>query len=119
MLPDQDIAVALLTNGGNTRDLYGDLYREIFAEVADVEMPSRSHPPAEPVEVDIAPYVGTYARSSVRMEVFVGDEGPMLRTTILGPLAEMIPDPVDEHPLVPVGPALFAVKPRRWTPGRR
>lgn len=119
ILPDQDFAVALLTNGGHTRDLYQDLYREIFAEVAGVEMAEPFTPPAEPVEVDIAPYVGTYARSSVRMEVFVGDDGPMLRTTILGSLAEMIPDPVDEYPLVPVGPALFALRPPgvdTWAP---
>ncbi|WP_243061015.1 serine hydrolase [Nocardioides sp. SR21] len=113
------VAVALLCNGGNTRDLYQDLYREIFWDVAGVEMSQPFAPPAEPVEVDVAPYVGTYARSSVRMEVFVGDDGPTLRTTVLGPLAEMVPDPVDEYPLVPVGPALFAVKPpeaETWAP---
>ena len=114
-----DVAVALLCNGGNTRDLYQDLYREIFAEVAGVEMAQPFAPPTEPAEVDIAPYVGTYARSSVRMDVFVGDDGPRLRTTVLGPLAEMMPDPVDEYPLVPCGPALFAVKPPEadtWAP---
>ncbi|WP_028635860.1 serine hydrolase [Nocardioides sp. URHA0032] len=112
-----DIAVALLANGGNTRDLYQDLYREIFREVAGVEMSEPFAPPVEPVEVDITPYVGTYARSSVRMEVLA--EGPTLRTTVLGPLAEMVPDPVDEYPLVPVGPALFAVRPPEadtWAP---
>lgn len=117
LLPDQDLAVALLANGGNTRDLYEDLYREIFAEVADVEMARPFEPPAEPVEVDIAPYVGTYARSSVRMEVLA--DGPTLRTTLLGPLAELHPDPVEEHRLVPAGPALFAVRPAgadTWTP---
>lgn len=121
LLPGQDVAVALLTNGGNTRDLYEDLYREVFREVAGVEMSEPFAPPAEPVEVDIAPYVGTYARSSVRMEVLAGrdGEGPTLRTTVLGPLAAMVPDPVDEYPLVPVGPALFAVKPPEadtWAP---
>ncbi|GAB2458598.1 serine hydrolase [Nocardioides hungaricus] len=115
------MAVALLANGGNTRDLYEDLYREIFREVAGVEMSTPFAPPAEPVEVDIAPYVGTYARSSVRMEVLAQGSaaGPTLRTTILGPLAEMVPDPVEEYPMVPVGPALFAVKPPEadtWAP---
>ncbi|GAA1757661.1 serine hydrolase [Nocardioides hankookensis] len=114
-----DVAVALLANGGHTRDLYEELYREIFAEVAGIEMAHPFTPPAEPVEVDVTPYVGTYARSSVKMEVFVGDDGPTLRTTVLGPLAEMVPDPVDEYPLVPVGPALFAVRPPEadtWAP---
>jgi dipeptidyl aminopeptidase/acylaminoacyl peptidase/CubicO group peptidase (beta-lactamase class C family) len=119
VLPDQDLAVALLTNGGHTRDLYEDLYREIFAEVAGVEMPRPFAPPVEPVEVDIAPYVGRYERTSVVMEVESGPDGPLLRTTITGPLAELVPDPVEEHPLVPVGPALFAVRPpeaETWAP---
>jgi dipeptidyl aminopeptidase/acylaminoacyl peptidase/CubicO group peptidase (beta-lactamase class C family) len=119
VLPGGRFAVALLTNGGHTRDLYEDLYREIFAEVAGVEMPEPFAPPVEPVEVDVAPYVGRYERTSVVMEVESGPEGPLLRTTITGPLAELVPDPVDEYPLVPVGPALFAVKPpeaETWAP---
>jgi CubicO group peptidase (beta-lactamase class C family) len=125
LLPDPvnggGVAVALLTNGGHTRDLYQELYREIFRAVAGVEMSEPFAPPAEPVEVDVTPYVGTYARSSVRMEVLAGQDGgnPTLRTTLLGPLAELTPDPVEEYPMVPVGPALFAVRPpeaETWAP---
>lgn len=123
VLPDPEtgggLAVALLTNGGHTRDLYEDLYRELFAELAGVEVPAPFAPPAEPVEVDVAPYTGRYERTSVVMEVEAGPDGPLLRTTITGPLAELVPDPVEEHPLVPVGPALFAVKPpeaETWAP---
>jgi hypothetical protein len=39
LLADEGLAVTLLTNGGSTRDLYEDLYREIFSELADVDMP--------------------------------------------------------------------------------
>ncbi|MDN3354438.1 serine hydrolase [Actinomadura sp. DC4] len=119
ILPEQGLAVVLLTNGGHGRDLYQDLYREIFAEVAGVTMPQPFAPPPEPVTVDVAPYVGVYERSGVRMEVENGPEGPLLRTTITGPLAELLPDPVEEHPMVPAGPALFAVKPpeaETWAP---
>ena len=66
ILPEHGLAVALLTNGGNTRDLYEDLYREMFAEVADVDDAAAVRAPAEPVEVDATPYVGTYERASVR-----------------------------------------------------
>lgn len=119
LLPEQGLAVTLLTNGGNTRDLYEDLYRELFAELAGVTMPRPWAPPEEPVDVDVTPYVGTYERASVRMEVIVDADGPRLRTTLLGPIAEMVPDPVEEYPMVPVGPALFAVKPpemETWAP---
>ena len=70
LLPEQGLAVALLTNGGNARDLYEDLYREIFAELAGVAMPRPLAPPAEPVAADITPHLGTYERASVRLEVF-------------------------------------------------
>lgn len=117
----EGVAVVLLANGGNTRDLYEDLYREIFAEVAGVEMSRPFAPPTEPFDVDIAPYVGTYARSSVRMEVLDPIDGgrPTLRITVLGPLAEMVPDPVEEYPMVSVAPGLFAVRPPEadtWVP---
>ena len=119
VLPQAGLAVTLLTNGGHTRDLYEELFRELFAELADLDMPAPFAPPAEPVAVDVTPYVGRYERTSVVMEVEDGARGPLLRTTLTGPLAAMVPDPVDEYPLVPVGPALFAVKPpeaETWAP---
>jgi hypothetical protein len=82
-------------------------------------MPEPFAPPAEPAPVDLAPFTGTYERAGVRIEVEDGADGPRLRTTITGPLAAVLPDPVEEHPLVPVGPALFAVRPpgaQTWAP---
>ena len=119
VLPEAGLAVTMLTNNDGSRDLYEDLFREIFAELAGVEMPRPLTPPQPPVAADIAPYAGRYQRAGVTMEVFDGDDGPVLRTTITGPLAEMVPDPVDEHPLVPYGPALFLTKPAEaetWFP---
>jgi dipeptidyl aminopeptidase/acylaminoacyl peptidase/CubicO group peptidase (beta-lactamase class C family) len=110
VLPEQGLAVALLTNGGHARDLYEDLFREIFTEAAGVTMPPPFAPPEEPVTVDVAPYAGVYERAGVRMDVENGQGGPRLRTTVTGPLAALVPDPVEEYPLVPVGPALFAVR---------
>ena len=122
VLPEAGLAVVLLTNDDGSRDLYEDLYREIFAELVDVEMPRPPTPPQPPVAdpaAEIAPYVGRYARAGISMEVFVGDRGPMLRTTLSGPIAEMIPDPVEEHPLVPYRPAMYLTKPpeaETWMP---
>jgi CubicO group peptidase (beta-lactamase class C family) len=127
VLPDPDnagagLAVTLLTNGGNARDLYGDLYREIFAEIAGVAMPPAIEPPAEPVDADTAPHLGRYERAGVIEEVLASTDsrdGPTLRTTVTGPLAEMVPDPVDEYAMTPVGPDLWLVREpgtQTWTP---
>jgi dipeptidyl aminopeptidase/acylaminoacyl peptidase/CubicO group peptidase (beta-lactamase class C family) len=122
VLPEAGLAVTMLTNNDGSRDLYEELYREIFTELAGVEMPRPLTPPQPPLEDPsgaIAPYVGRYERAGVNMEVFTGEDGPMLRTTVTGPLAEMVPDPVDEYPLVPYGPALFLTKPpeaETWFP---
>jgi dipeptidyl aminopeptidase/acylaminoacyl peptidase/CubicO group peptidase (beta-lactamase class C family) len=119
LLPDEGLAVTLLTNGGHARDLYEDLYREIFAELADVDMPRPLAPPAAPVSVDAQPHVGTYERASARLEVLVGGDGPVLRTTVTGPMAEIVPDPTTEYPMVAIGPNLFVVREptaQTWTP---
>ncbi|MET0133893.1 MAG: serine hydrolase, partial [Kibdelosporangium sp.] len=110
ILPEQGLAVTLLTNGGNARDFYLDLYGEIFAELAGVEIPAQLAPPAEPVTVDIQRHVGTYERASVRIDVLTGDDGPVMRSTVTGPLAELVPETVQEYKMVPVDENLFVIK---------
>jgi CubicO group peptidase (beta-lactamase class C family) len=122
LLPAQGLAVTLLTNGGQTRDLYEDLFREVFAEVAGVSMPHPICPPDEPVAVDPSPYVGTYERASVRLDVLALDAEhatARLRTTVTGTLAELEPEPPKEYPLVAVTPDMFLVRPPEselWMP---
>ena len=122
VLPEAGLAVTLLTNGGHARDMYYELYREIFAELAGVGLPAAIEPPADPVEADITPHLGTYERAGVVMEVLAGTEkheGPTLRTTVTGPIAEMVPDPVDEYAMTPVGPDLWLVREpgtQTWAP---
>ena len=122
VLPEAGLAVTMLTNNDGSRDLYEDLYREIFAELGGVAMPRPLTPPAPPLGDPagaVAPYVGRYERASVLMEVFVADGRPRLRTTVSGPIAEMVPDPVDEYDLVPYAPGLFLTKPpeaETWFP---
>ena len=52
------------------------------------------------MEVDPSPFVGTYERASVRLEVLAADaEHPTarLRTTVTGTLAELAPEPPKEY----------------------
>ena len=119
VLPSQRLAVALLTNGGNTKDLFHDLYREIFGQAAGVEKPAPLEPRASPPDVDPERYAGRYERSGMTTEVLVGDGGGLtLRATTTGPLADVVPEPVHEFPLVAVEPDLFVLRPpgvTTWT----
>jgi dipeptidyl aminopeptidase/acylaminoacyl peptidase len=110
VLPEQGLAVTLLTNGGNTRDLYEDLYRELFAEVAGIEMQRPFTPPNEPVDVDVTPYLGRYERAGVRLDVLEHDGGAIMRTEVTGPLAALVPETVHEYPMTAAGEGLFGVR---------
>jgi CubicO group peptidase (beta-lactamase class C family) len=109
LLPDAGLAVTLLTNGGNAAKLYEELYREIFAELAGVAVPHPLGPPDDPASVDIDRHVGTYERASIRQDV-IGGDNPVMRVTITGPLAELMPNPVQEYPMVPVEENLFVCR---------
>ncbi len=110
LLPSRGLAVTLLTNGGNTRDLFEDLFREVFRAAAGVEMPRPLEPPTVPAALELEPYVGRYERAAMTTEVFAGDDGLRLRATTTGPLAEVMPEPVHEFDLVPVEAGLFALR---------
>ena len=120
MLPDQDFAVGLLTNGGNAGDLYADLFREVFAEIAGIEMPPPFVPPVDPPAVEVEPYLGVYERASVRFEILRTEAGGgLLRSTVTGLAAALTPNPVEECPMVAVAPGLFAIKTAEsesWSP---
>jgi dipeptidyl aminopeptidase/acylaminoacyl peptidase/CubicO group peptidase (beta-lactamase class C family) len=106
ILPEHDLAVTLLTNGDTAREVYLELYKEIFAELADIDMPTPRQPAAEPPTVDNAPYLGRYERASMRLDIVEGEHGLQLDVTPTGPMAGMFPKPpaVD---LVPAGDGRF------------
>ena len=118
LMPDPDapgagLAVVLLANGGHAGDLYQELFREIFSGFAGVQMPPPLEPPAWPAEADITPHLGRYERTGQCAEVLDGTAkiaGPALRTTVTGPLAQMVHAPVAEHPMTPVSPDLWLVR---------
>ena len=117
ILPGQDLAVTLLTNGGSAHDLYEELYREIFAELAGVAMPRPLEPAATPPAVAVEEFLGVYERESMRIEILQRDGELRMRQTVTGPIAELVPEPTTEDELVPIGPAQFAHSPagmRGW-----
>jgi CubicO group peptidase (beta-lactamase class C family) len=114
VLPGQGLAIAMLTNGGHTADLFRDLYGELFAQLAGVTIADQLEPPAEAPDVDLARYVGTYERSSVTTEVFERDGGLVARVIPTGPIAEASGATVEEMELHPVSQGLFAVRPHGY-----
>ncbi|KAA2261440.1 serine hydrolase [Solihabitans fulvus] len=119
VLPEQGLAVTLLTNGGNARDLYIELFGEIFAELAGVRMPRPLEPAAVPPTVDARRHLGVYERAGARLEVLATDDGLRLRQTVTGPLAALFPEPTQEYDLVPITDTQFvflAAGIRTWTP---
>ncbi|MFC9625690.1 serine hydrolase domain-containing protein [Streptomyces sp. NPDC056930] len=63
VVPDRDIAVALLTNGGNSHPLYVELVGRVLRELAGVEMPALPVPDANAPRVETARFVGEYSSS--------------------------------------------------------
>jgi CubicO group peptidase (beta-lactamase class C family) len=71
--PDQNVALALLTNGGNPIALYTEIYGHALRELAGIDMPALPTPPAEPERVAVDRYLGTY--SSDVGELTVSQDG--------------------------------------------
>jgi CubicO group peptidase (beta-lactamase class C family) len=61
MVPEAGLAVALLTNGGDTVALYRDVVGHVLGELSDVGLPALPVPPAEPRRIDAERYTGTYS----------------------------------------------------------
>ncbi|MDE0545422.1 LpqB family beta-propeller domain-containing protein [Microbacterium sp. C7(2022)] len=111
VLPEQNLALTLLVNGGHSNDFFGEFSREFFAEVAEVQLPPRFTPPATPVEVDATPYLGVYERESVRMKIMHDAEGRLVLTTeTTGAMADLAEDEAEVYPLTAVNDHIFALQ---------
>jgi CubicO group peptidase (beta-lactamase class C family) len=107
VVPHAGVAVALMTNGGSSRLLYADLFRELLQELAGVTMPAPFGPPAQPLAVDITPLLGTYEREGVVITVTrAEDGGAHMRYEFVDGMKDLSP-PL-EMELIPVSPTVFA-----------
>jgi CubicO group peptidase (beta-lactamase class C family) len=90
-VPGRDVAVALLTNGGNPFPLYTEIVGRVLRELADVELPPLPKPTADPAPpADPARYLGTYASEVADLAVTMDADGRVwLEQTPKGILAEI------------------------------
>ncbi|MGW7088547.1 serine hydrolase domain-containing protein [Streptomyces sp. NPDC054871] len=63
-VPGHDIAVAVLTNGGDPVALYTEIVGRVLRDLAGIELPALPVPDPEAPRVDASRYVGTYASSA-------------------------------------------------------
>ena len=108
--PEAQLSVSLLCNGGRMRELFQDLYTEIFAELAGIAMPPAPEPTNDTPSYDPAQYVGKYVREGVEMDVAEAGDGLSLTVTSTGALADSMGREPHAMTLVPFQPDIFLVK---------
>ncbi|MEV8249647.1 serine hydrolase [Microbacterium sp. NPDC076768] len=110
ILPEQNLAVAIVANGGNSGDFFRELSSEIFEDVVGISRTPAFAPPADPFDVDASAYVGAYDRAGVRIDVY--EEDGVLKMTLqpTGDMVEVAEDKPQTFDLVAVSDALFAMR---------
>jgi CubicO group peptidase (beta-lactamase class C family) len=111
--PDHDLAIALLTNGGNPIALYTEIFGHLLRELAGVELPPQPQPPAAPERIDAGRYVGTYSCEVAELTVSQDADGRIwLEQVPKGVLAE-IGEQAERRELVHLtGDTLIPVEPQ-------
>ncbi|MCR3749925.1 serine hydrolase domain-containing protein [Lentzea californiensis] len=102
LVPEHGVAVALLTNGGKTIDLYQAIFRHVLRELTGVELPAMPEPVAEPPRVDGERFTGVYV-SAVSERVVTQDEDGRIWMEVVpkGIMAELSPESAGRTELVP------------------
>jgi CubicO group peptidase (beta-lactamase class C family) len=90
LVPGRDVAIALLTNGGDAIAVYRHVYGHLLRELAGVELPEMPEPPAEPTRIDASRYLGTYSCDVADMTVTQDQESRLwVELVPKGVIAEM------------------------------
>ncbi len=75
VVPERNLAVALLTNGGAPYEVFHEIVGHVLRELSDVELPALPKPPAHPEKVDASRYVGTYLSRVMKVVVSQDEQG--------------------------------------------
>ncbi|MDX6743586.1 serine hydrolase domain-containing protein [Actinocorallia sp. A-T 12471] len=106
VVPDADLIVALLSNGGYDGALAAELSREIFAELAGIAVREMPEPSPEPLDLDLASYTGLYDRGHVRTTITDTPRGLHARVETTTPALAALSEPL-ELELSPVDEVTF------------
>lgn len=75
IVPEAGVAVVMLTNGGDAMGLFHDIADPLLRALTDAGLPDQPVPPTDAPDVEIGPFLGVFANSTVEMEVLQDDEG--------------------------------------------
>ncbi|WP_328609117.1 beta-lactamase family protein [Amycolatopsis sp. NBC_00345] len=89
VVPGHDVAVALLTNGGQPLRVYLEIFRKVLGDLAGVEVPALPEPNAAEAPADAARYVGEYSSRVADTVVSQDEDGRLwIEHTAKGVMAE-------------------------------
>ena len=112
ILPETGTAITLLANGGTPHAVFQAIFSDVLDAVAGIAVPTFPTAPETPLELDLTPYEGTFARLNVTCELVRNAEGTGLDATITmsGPLAAISGEPVQKATVTPVDTEVFLIK---------
>lgn len=112
MVPEAGVAVALLTNGGDTMSLYHEVVGHVIAELTDTALPPLPVPPESREPIDASRYVGTYSAEVADLVVSQDDDGRVWLVTTPKGLFEELGEQPERRELVHFsGDSLINVEP--------
>lgn len=113
VVPGADLAVALLTNGGNPFGTYRAVYEHVLSELAGITLPRFPVPPDNPQRIDASRYLGTYANSVARSTITQDADGRIWQEDVpLGELAELVGRPERAELVHLEGDTLIPLEPK-------
>ncbi|ADD45248.1 serine hydrolase domain-containing protein [Stackebrandtia nassauensis] len=105
VFPEQGVALALMTNSGNGRSLYAELFPELL-DALGITMPAPFGPADPPITVDATRFYGLYQRAGVDITISERDGKPYAKYEFVDVSAEI---PPLEGEMRPVSDTVFSV----------
>lgn len=83
-LPEQNLAITLIMNGGQVGQVERKLFTELFSDLAGIRVPSLPELPKTPPKLDLSRYAGTYERLLIRYDL-AAENGKLAGTITVSP----------------------------------